>query len=493
MMKWLKKGFTFLAWFMVSYGVILALSPLVQRFAPGSGLFAFFLYALIGLALSAIIPLVNTWIKDLIKSKVKVEGSAANFEEEVQKHGISGLESLGQIGPYEVLGLLERGPWWTSFIARKPGSLTSFSLTLPRSDKRKDQSAWRLIQRESTILSRLRTVKGTPDLSKKGQFEDGCPYFLLRPNQCRPLREILYELEAPQIIAGFGSLLRITSKVHSTGTIHRTIHLDNIVIDSFGRIQLRGFAYAINRDERGTLSTERCSLETQAPEQLQKGAVVDQRTDIYALGAVFYQLLTGQCAHGSEPNRDEIQAGLLTDEFCERTLIEIERSNPGLVLEAVAKLADICLRCMAFNPADRYPNAEQILKDLSFFEVGVDMLDGYVGSTGMAGSMTSSGLDTPTMAAGANSPMVQPAKESVTLAQVLASQQSSGPIPEESQTMDLGTAIRKVQAAKTPAKEELPMLFGESLENPRQLAPPPPKDQESIATLFGKSLEEDRR
>jgi hypothetical protein len=487
MMKWLKKGFTFLAWFLVSYGVILTLAPLVQRFAPGGGVFAFFLYSLIGLAMSVVIPLINAWIKDLIKS------SAANFEEEVQKQGITGLESLGEIGAYEVLGLLERGPWWTSFVARNPGSLTSFSLTLPRSDKRNDQSAWRLIKRESTILSRLRDVKGTPDLSKKGQFEDGCPYFLLRPNQCRPLREIIYELEAPQIIAGFRSLLRITSKVHSTGTIHRNIHLDTIVIDAFGRIQLRGFAYAINRDERGALSTEHCSLETQAPEQLQKGAVVDHRADIYALGAVFYQLLTGQCPHGSEPNREGIQAGLLTAEFCERALIEIERCNPGVALDVVAKLADICLRCMAFNPADRYTSVEQIIKELNFFEAAVDMLDGYVGSTGMAGSMTSSGPHTPAVAAAPARAPLQATAGSVTLAQLLASQESGGrPIPEESQTMDLGPAIRKVQAPQTPAKEEAAMLFGESLETSRQSAPPSPKDQESIATLFGESLEEDQ-
>ena len=50
-----------------------------------------------------------------------------------------------------------------------------------RSAKRKDQGTWRLIKREAEVLNLLREVRGTPDLSKAGSFDDGAPYFLLKP------------------------------------------------------------------------------------------------------------------------------------------------------------------------------------------------------------------------------------------------------------------------------------------------------------------------
>lgn len=490
----IKRAAVFIVWFFFSYGVILALSPLVYRLAPGGGVTAFFLYTLIGLGMSAFIPFMSAKFKALLK--VSKSDKGGSLEEQLQRRPASGLTPIGELAGYEILGLLERGPWWSCFVARKPGSLTSFSLTLPRSEKRSDQGAWRLIKREAAVLSKLKDTRGTPDFTKKGQLEDGCPYFLLRPNECRPLRELYRDLEAPQIIAGFRSLAKIVSKLHSLGLIHRNINLDTVFMDSFGRIQLRGFAYAIGRDERSPLATDQCSLETQAPEQLAKGAHVDQRADVYALGALLYQWLTGESPHGPDPDKSKIQSGILDPDFCEAIPVLIERQHRYLALDSVAQLADICLRCLALQPSDRYANVEQVLRTLNFFKGAPEMLDAF-DNTDLAGSMGSGAHIAAPQTHPKPTPKPTPkdsdsdAAPSVTLAQLLASQQKS-PIPEESQTMDLRDVIQQRKAPPPPPEQSSPAtLFGESFETEPLKAPPSPKNQQSIATLFGESLEED--
>src|SRR4030095_15862955 len=91
---------------------------------------------------------------------------------------------------------------------------------------------------------------------------------------------------------------------HEEGILHRDIKPENILLDAKGRVKIADFGIAKlvgdNRAE-ATLTATGAALGTphyMAPEQLEKPSAVDHRADIYSLGVVFYEMLTGELALG---------------------------------------------------------------------------------------------------------------------------------------------------------------------------------------------------
>jgi tetratricopeptide (TPR) repeat protein/tRNA A-37 threonylcarbamoyl transferase component Bud32 len=140
---------------------------------------------------------------------------------------------------------------------------------------------------------------------------------------------------------------------HRQGFIHRDIKPANILIDRHGRALLADFGIARSPEdgaESGAVSFG--TLAYMSPEQVQ-GQGVDHRADIYSLGVVLYELLTGQLPH---QEADPV-----------RLRREIVSGPPSpFPNEAVVpkKLERICLACLARNPGDRYQDAGQLAASL---------------------------------------------------------------------------------------------------------------------------------
>ena len=98
---------------------------------------------------------------------------------------------------------------------------------------------------------------------------------------------------------------------HEHGVLHRDIKPENILIDTEGRVKIVDFGLAKLRDENAvpfTLTQSGAKLGTlayMAPEQIEKPAEVDHRADIYSLGVVFYEMLTGELPLGRFPTPSE--------------------------------------------------------------------------------------------------------------------------------------------------------------------------------------------
>ena len=138
---------------------------------------------------------------------------------------------------------------------------------------------------------------------------------------------------------------------HREGFIHRDIKPSNILIDHHGRALLTDFGIAasieeLEADRQRSLGT----LPYMAPEQID-AEIVDHRTDIYALGVVLYESLTGrlpfEAVNPSELRR-KITAGAL----------------PEMSTTVPAELRRICLKCLARSPEDRYSLASELAADL---------------------------------------------------------------------------------------------------------------------------------
>ena len=157
-------------------------------------------------------------------------------------------------------------------------------------------------------------------------------------------------------------IAKALSHAHSKGIIHMDIKPQNIMLPKDGVAKVADFGIA--QLEEGSPEDEDSeeavgSIHYISPEQA-RGEAVDARTDIYSLGVVMYEMLTGTL-----PFDGESVAEVAVKHFTVAPVAPTE-INPDIPLE----LEEITLRAMQPNPDDRYPSADEMLADLEDFRKG---------------------------------------------------------------------------------------------------------------------------
>jgi len=154
--------------------------------------------------------------------------------------------------------------------------------------------------------------------------------------------------------------------MHKHGVVHRDLKPENIMVDAEDRIKIIDFGIAIKEDARRiTFVDMSATLGTPdyiSPEQV-KGQRGDQRSDIYSLGVMFYEMLTGQPPFSGPNPLAVMNERVLNDPRPAREL------NP----EITPALEEILNRALARDPRHRYSTAQEMAWDLEHQEqVGVD-------------------------------------------------------------------------------------------------------------------------
>ncbi len=147
---------------------------------------------------------------------------------------------------------------------------------------------------------------------------------------------------------------------HQLGVVHRDIKPANLLVDTAANLWITDFGVALLQPSAGVTATGELvgTLRYMSPEQAAaKRGHVDHRTDIYSLGATFYELLTLEPAFASN------DAAIL--------LQQITRDEPrparALVPSLPAELDTIVQKAMAKSPAERYATAQELADDLARF------------------------------------------------------------------------------------------------------------------------------
>ena len=173
---------------------------------------------------------------------------------------------------------------------------------------------------------------------------------------------------------------------HGKGIVHRDIKPHNVMVLKDGSVKVADFGIARVMSESNTLTREALgSVHYISPEQA-KGGRVDNRSDIYSLGVVMYEMMTGRPPYnGDSPVAVAIQH--INGGAVMPTLL-----NPGIP----AGLEQIIMKAMALEPGQRYNSATAMLYDMDEFRKMPTMIFGYGAESGVgqAAAVNSVGLGT---------------------------------------------------------------------------------------------------
>jgi beta-lactam-binding protein with PASTA domain len=173
-------------------------------------------------------------------------------------------------------------------------------------------------------------------------------------------------LPAMRAAAIAGDIAKALSYAHRRGVVHRDVKPGNVLITRDGQVKVAdfGIARAVGHDDSVTQTGLVMGTATYfSPEQAQ-GLGVDGRSDVYSLGVVLYEMVTGRAPFVADT------PVAIAYKHVSETPVPPRQIDPRVP----AALEGVILRAMAKNPADRYATAEDLHADLERFAQGVAVL-----------------------------------------------------------------------------------------------------------------------
>ncbi len=188
-------------------------------------------------------------------------------------------------------------------------------------------------------------------------------------------------LELRELLGAFLAVCQVIAYAHSRGVLHRDLKGRNVVMGDFGEVMVLDWGLAkligeessarsgtksstdssqlrLMRGDSGERTLEGSVLGTPAymsPEQAEgRLEELDQRTDVYGLGAILYHILTGEAPF----------AGATASSILARVIHEPPKPPRRRDATVAPELEAICLKCLSKKPSDRYPSASELASDI---------------------------------------------------------------------------------------------------------------------------------
>lgn len=260
-------------------------------------------------------------------------------------------EIPGRVGPYELLEPLGKGSTGAVYKARESASGRIVALKVLVAEIADDASALARFFREADEVARL-SHPNVVQILDRGNDGD-LAYLVMEHVEGTSLDVVLRRrrLSLQEVLQIVKQVGRALEAAHRAGIVHRDLNPRNILVSStLSTVKLAQFG--ISRVESvarklGNLTTKEMSLGTLsylAPEQAVEAAAVDHRADIYSLGVVFYEALTGRIPLG----KFSLPA-------------ELNRELPS-------EIDPIVLKCLATDPGKRFASIGQLIEQVEKLE-----------------------------------------------------------------------------------------------------------------------------
>jgi WD40 repeat protein len=268
-----------------------------------------------------------------------------------------------QIPGYEILRVLGRGGMGVVYLARQLQPNRLVALKVIRAGDQANEAERARFQLEAETLARLRHPN-IVQIHAVGEHA-GQPFLALEfiaggtlaDERNKDLPSVAVAAEQVEILA------RAIHAAHERGVVHRDLKPANVLVDGDGTLKITDFGLAKQLDAPGQTASNAVmgTPSYMAPEQAGgQSRLVGPAADVYALGAIFYKLLTGRPPFQG-PTTMEVLMQVVSAEP-----VPPRRLRPGVPRD----LETICLTCLAKVPQERYADALALAEDLHRFRGG---------------------------------------------------------------------------------------------------------------------------
>jgi len=277
--------------------------------------------------------------------------------------------AFDMVGDYELLEEIARGGMGVVFKARHKDLKRLVALKMILSGSMATAEERQRFRREAELAANLDHPNIVP-IFEVSEFQ-GCPYFSMKlvegdslAHQIRVRKKQKATYDPDETARLMATLARALDYAHERGFLHCDLKPSNILLDREGRPHVTDFGLAKRTSEDSLLSVSGAILGTpsyMAPEQA-SGARrgLSPMTDVYGLGAIFYELLTGEPPFRSRTVME--------------TVVQVQERDPDppheLWPDVPRELETICLKCLEKSPQNRYPTAGALARELDRYLQG---------------------------------------------------------------------------------------------------------------------------
>jgi predicted Ser/Thr protein kinase len=291
------------------------------------------------------------------------------------RRGVSALSSAmkppeaplpERIGSYVVRCRLGVGGMGVVYEAEQQVPRRVVAIKVIRGGQHVDDYKLRLFEREAQTLARLRHPN-IAAIYEGGRDAEGQPFFAMELVRGQSLTEYTQRLSRHDRLELFRKVCSAINYAHQRGVIHRDIKPSNILIDTDGNPKILDFGLARITDPDGSIKTETLqlgrimgTLAYMSPEEARGNPEsIDVRSDVYSLGVVFYEVLTGELPY-SLRNRGIPEAI--------RSICEDPPRRPGAVDRSLrGDVESIALKALEKHPDHRYQSVSAFSDDVLRF------------------------------------------------------------------------------------------------------------------------------
>ena len=257
---------------------------------------------------------------------------------------------------YKILDTLGEGGMANVYLAEDIILQRKVAVKVLRLDLQKETQTLARFQREALATSELShpNIVSVLDVGT----DNGLPYMVMEYVDGPDLKDYILDnspLDLHEVIRIMDQILSAMTLAHKHNVIHRDLKPQNILMDKRGNIKIAdfGIAVALNQSSITQTNSVMGSVHYMSPEQT-RGGLVTKQSDIYSLGIILYELITGKVPfNGDTPVSIALK-------HAQESIPSIRKKDP----EVPQALENVVLKATAKDPRDRYKTAQEMKADL---------------------------------------------------------------------------------------------------------------------------------
>jgi tetratricopeptide (TPR) repeat protein len=280
--------------------------------------------------------------------------------------------AVPQIPGYEGVTFVARGGFGVVFTARARGALSPVAIKLAREDR---AEARRRLAEELRVLTDI-GAPHVPAVLGHGETAAGTPYFVMEYLGAATLAARLTDRTVPlpldMALALATSILLALAAVHERGYVHRDLKPENVFVNG-ARATLIDFGLVLGGESTSAAAREISgeatvvgTIDYMSPEQCEGLTDIDARADIYAMGVILHELVTGRSPFWGP-------RAVVREKHLSHRPPRLAAGAPELAIPPA--LEEIAARCLAKDRSARFPGARDLLRALQSVRASLETMD----------------------------------------------------------------------------------------------------------------------